>query len=154
MSAYYKSIHNHAVLCSTIKSSAKNQTKDCPIVQTFYILHQRYVSYYISDETYASLIDGTKIGASCKGVLHHLSCLWDIVFEGNRWLKYHERCLLLSYDQSPPEKMPACSTIAHSRALIPFLQTVCPLHGLHRSIAAKRWPNRDQLQLNVDPRNP
>lgn len=29
-SAYYKSIQNHAVLCSTIKSSAKNQTKDCP----------------------------------------------------------------------------------------------------------------------------
>lgn len=80
------------------------------IVQTFYILHQRYVSYYISDETYAFLIDGTKIGASCKGVLHHLSCLWDIVFEGNRWLKYHERCLVLSYYQSPPEKMSACST--------------------------------------------
>lgn len=33
MSAYYKSIQNQAVLCSTIKSSAKNQTKklsNCP----------------------------------------------------------------------------------------------------------------------------
>ena len=141
--AYYKSLQNQAVLCSTIKSSAKNQTKDCPIVQTFYILHQRYVSYYISVETYA---------------LHHLSSLWDIVFEGNRWLKYHERCLVLSYYQSPPEKMSACSTIAHSLcSWYHFFKqfVVCPFHLFGK-------PGQSQLRggqakitsLNVDPRNP
>ena len=145
-STYYKSIQNQAALCSTIKSSAKNQTKYCP----------NHFIYYTSDMFPTTFlwdvclfVDGTKIGVSCKGVLHHLSCLWDIVFEGMAQVPWTVPGTVVR-SITPGENVSMFCHMFHNSSFA-SVHTISSnslsLHGFHRSkVAAKRWPKQKSLQ--------